>query len=411
MKQNILITAPIFSISGYGKKAKDIVKSIIRNYENDYDIQIIVNNWGNSVNDIDDTLLKFVVRDVKISPHIYIHVGLPNEMKKLGTLYNILFTSSIETTVMDISWLHGANMADLVIVPSAFAKQSLVDTTYKNNSNTELIKFNQKCEILFEGIDVDLFKSLKHSEITDIDLSQISEKFCFLFVGQWTNGSFGNDRKNIGNLVKNFCETFKSKIDRPALIIKTNKGNYTKIDYYECLNELNAIKDKYCPKNSPNIFLLHGEFTDEQMVQLYNHNKVKAFISLTHGEGFNRVPAEFACATNKPLILPNYSGHLDYIDENVAYLIGGTLVDVNSSAFVENTIVAGSKWFEPNYDSSSKLMKQIFQNYSKTLDDGKRQGRKIREEFSLNKMDEKLKQIFDEYVPKIMEIKLPDFLK
>lgn len=411
MKQTILITAPIFSISGYGKKSKDIVKSIIKNYENVYNVQIVVNNWGSNPNKIDDTLTKFVVNKVENSPHIYIHVGLPNEMKRIGTLYNILFTSSIETNVMDVSWINGANVADLVIVPSQFAKDSLVNTTYENNNTKELIKFTQKCEILFEGVDTNLFKSMKSSEIIDLDLSQIREKFCFLFVGQWVGGTFGNDRKNIGNLIRNFCETFKTKVDKPALIIKTNMGNASKMDYYKCLNEIDEIKEKYCPKNSPNIYLLHGEFTDTQMIQLYNHSKVKAFVSLTRGEGFNRVPAEFACATNKPILLPNYSGHLDYIDVIHAFLIGGSLVDVHPSAFVSNIIVQGSKWFEPDYESSSKLLKQVFENYSKTLEIGERQGRKIREQFSLQKMDEKLKQIFDEYVPKIAEIRLPTFLQ
>jgi glycosyltransferase involved in cell wall biosynthesis len=411
MKQTILITAPIFSVSGYGKKAKDIIKSIIKQYENIYDIKIIVNNWGTNPNHLDEFFTKFIINNVNFQPHIYIHIGLPNEMKRIGTLYNILFTSSIETNIMDISWINGANLADLVIVPSQFAKASFIDTIYENNDTKELIKFKQKCEILFEGVNVDLFKSMKSSEIVDIDLSQIREKFCFLFVGQWVGGTFGNDRKNIGNLIKNFCETFKSKVDKPALIIKTNMGNSSKIDYYKCLDELQEIKNKYCPKNSPNIYLLHGEFTDTQMVQLYNHTKLKAFVSLTRGEGFNRIPAEFACATNKPIILANYSGHLDYIDENHSLLIGGTLIDVHPSALVPNVIIQGSKWFDPNYDDSTKLMKYVFENYNKTIDIGQRQGRKIRDEFSLQKMDEKLKQIFDEYVPRIAEIKLPEFLK
>lgn len=408
MNQTILITAPIFSISGYGKKSKDIVTSIIKNYEQDYDIKIVANNWGTNPNKIDDTLTKFVVSKIESAPQIYIHIGLPNEMKRIGTLYNILFTSSIETNIMDVSWVQGANLADLVIVPSEFAKESLIQTVYKNDQNGETIKFAQKCEILFEGIDTNLFQKLKTN---DLDLSQIREKFCFLFVGQWVGGTFGNDRKNIGNLIKTFCETFKTKVDKPALIIKTNMGNSSKLDYYKCLEELQEIKEQHCPKNSPNIYLLHGEFTDMEMVKLYNHPKVKTFVSLTRGEGFNRVPAEFSCATHKPIILPNYSGHLDYIDQNHSFLIGGTLIDVDKSALVPNIIIRGSKWFEPNYDTASKLLKQVFDNYPKTLDVGERQGRKIREQFSLQKMDEKLKQIFDEYVPRFAEIKLPKFLQ
>ena len=409
MKKTILITAPIFSVSGYGKKAKDIVSSLIKNYSNEYDIKIIANSWGTNPNKIDSNLSQYIVKNIESSPEIYIHIGLPNEMKRHGTLYNILFTSSIETTVMDVTWIQGANQADLTIVPSEFAKRSLIDTVYINPDTKVEVKFNRSVEVLFEGVDTDLFKILKQNEIVDIDLSQIKEKFCFLFVGQWTVGSFGNDRKNIGNLIKTFCDTFKSKIDKPALILKTNMGNFSKIDYYNCLNEIEAIKNQYCSKNSPNIYLLHGELSDVQMNQLYNHTKVKAFVSLTRGEGYNRVPSEFALV-GKPIILPNYSGHLDYIVAGGVSLVSGDLVDVHHSALVPNTIIKGSKWFEPNLEHGSKIMKNVFENYGKELVEDL-MSRHIKNNFSLDTMNQKLKQIFDEYVPKIVEIKLPQFLK
>ena len=38
----------------------------------------------------------------------------------------------------------------------------------------------------------------------------------------------------------------------------------------------------------PNVYLLHGDLTDEEMNQLYNHPKVKAHLTFTHGEGFGR---------------------------------------------------------------------------------------------------------------------------
>jgi hypothetical protein len=45
----------------------------------------------------------------------------------------------------------------------------------------------------------------------------------FLFVGHWINGDLGEDRKNVGLLVKAFYEIFKNKKDKPALILKTSQ--------------------------------------------------------------------------------------------------------------------------------------------------------------------------------------------
>jgi hypothetical protein len=42
------------------------------------------------------------------------------------------------------------------------------------------------------------------------------------------------------------------------------------------------------------VYLLHGEFTDEEMNSIYNHSKVKAMVSLTKGEGFGRPLLEFS---------------------------------------------------------------------------------------------------------------------
>jgi hypothetical protein len=394
-------------VSGYGKKSKDIVSSLISNYSNDYDIRIITNNWGNNPNEIDTNFTQYVVKSIETQPHIYIHIGLPNEMQKHGTLYNILFTSSIETNVMDISWINGANQADLVIVPSEFAKQSLIDTVYLNNETKGEVKFTQTVEVLFEGVDTNLFQVLRQS---DIDLSKIKEKFCFLFTGQWTQGNFGNDRKNIGNLIKTFCDTFKTKVEKPALILKTNMGNFSTIDYYRCLDEIESIKDKYCPKNSPNIYLFHGQLSDTQMNQLYNHPKVKAFVSLTRGEGYNRVPSEFGLI-GKPMILSNYSGHLDYLKKDCVSLVDGNLTEVDYSALVPKMIIQGSKWFSPNLVHASKIMKSVYENYGTYTNLAQIQKRHIETNFSLNVMDEKLKQIFDKYVPRIAELKLPKFLQ
>ena len=52
---------------------------------------------------------------------------------------------------------------------------------------------------------------------------------------------------------------------------------------------LNKIKDVKSSVRGdlPKIYLLHGELTDNQMNQLYNHPKVN-HVSFTHGEGFGR---------------------------------------------------------------------------------------------------------------------------
>ncbi len=102
----------------------------------------------------------------------------------------------------------------------------------------------------------------------------------FLFVGHWLQGEFSQDRKNVGGMIKTFLETFADKKDKPALILKTQSAAPSVMDKAEILEKINSIQ-KIVKGDLPNIYLLHGEFTDEEINELYNHPKVKAHVSFT----------------------------------------------------------------------------------------------------------------------------------
>ena len=149
-----------------------------------------------------------------------------------------------------------------------------------------------------------------------------------MFVGHWMNGDMGEDRKNVNLLVKAFYETFKNKKKKPALILKTSGGTSSYMDRDSILNKISQIKKTVNSKNLPNIYLLHGDFSDEEMNSLYNHSKVKAMISLTKGEGFGRPLLEFSL-TKKPIITTGWSGHIDFLKPEFTTLLPGELKPVH----------------------------------------------------------------------------------
>jgi hypothetical protein len=111
----------------------------------------------------------------------------------------------------------------------------------------------------------------------------------------------GHDRKDVGMLIKTFCETFKGKSNKPALILKSSGAGYSILDREEILKKINQIRTD---DSLPNVYLLHGSITNEEMNGLYNHPKVKTMVSFTHGEGYGRPLAEFA-TSEKPIIATN----------------------------------------------------------------------------------------------------------
>ena len=141
----------------------------------------------------------------------------------------------------------------------------------------------------------------------------------------------GEDRKNTGLMIKTFLETFNTPSrKKPALILKTNEVNYSLLDRERMISKINKIRSKVSG-NLPNVYLLHGEMTDDEMNQLNNDNKVKAFVSFTKGEGYGRPLAE-AAITGKPVIVSNWSGHTDFIHPDYNILVGGGLKNVHPSS-------------------------------------------------------------------------------
>ena len=161
----------------------------------------------------------------------------------------------------------------------------------------------------------------------------------------------------------------------------------------------------------PNVYLLHGEFTDAEMNELYNHPKVKCMVSLAKGEGFGRPLLEFT-QSKKPIITTAFSGPLDFLNKEFTTLIGGTLTNVHPSA-ANQWLVQEAKWFTPDPGQVGHYMKDIFENYKNYIDGGKRQGFYSKTNFSFEKMVEKL----DEHLKRIPEfprqvsLKLPQLRK
>jgi glycosyltransferase involved in cell wall biosynthesis len=414
MKPLVLVTAPVGTRSGYGSHSRDICRSLIA--MDKYDIKIWPVRWGstpqNALDEGDPNDKPIIERlldnpNMDRQPEIHFHIVVPNEFQPIAK-YNIGITAGLETTVCPPEWLEGLNRMNLNIVPAKFIKESLSKTVFdKHDQNTQQkigeIKCTTPIEVLFEGADTELYKPTKEfsKELVD-ELKDIKEDFCFLFVGHWLGGSLGQDRKDLGMLIKTFLETFKDKPKQPALILKTSGATPSILDREDILAKLKQIKSTVSGDKLPNVYVLHGDLSDDEINGLYNHPKVKAHVSFTHGEGFGR-PLLEASLSEKPVIAPNWSGHVDFLNDKDALLLPGSLNDVKKESFPKNMHVKGAQWFTVNYNYASKMLKDVFDNYSRYTVKAKRLAIKNQTKFSLNAMTKKFEEILDKYLPKFEE--------
>ena len=419
MKQLIVISCPIDTYSGYGARARDIVKALLK--PNKYDIKIIPQRWGNTPfgflkadNAEDKQILDCIWDQPQLprQPDIWIQHTVPNEFQPNGK-YNIGITAGIETTLCDATWVEGVNRMNLTLVSSEHAKKVFEQSTFEQRDTAtqqvvKHIRLEKPIEVLFEGVDTKIYEKIdavNESQVWDI-VDTIQEDFNFLYVGHWLQGELGQDRKDIGMLIKTFLETFKDKTTKPGLIIKTQSATSSIMDRDEMLFKIQAIRVAVGGDNLPNVYLLHGEFIDEEINELYNHPKVKAFVSFTKGEGYGR-PLLESTISQKPVIASNWSGHLDYLSPNMSILLPGAVNQIHPSAVVPNMLIAESGWFTVDYKQASIILKDVYNNYKKYVDRAKKQSYRSRTEFNLDKMGELLINILDKNVPKPLELKLP----
>ncbi len=419
-KPELFFCGPVTTVSGYGSHARDLVLSLIK--MDKFRISVIPINWGHTpMNALDENnpehkqILDLIkTGPLQSQPDIWMQCTIPNEFNPVGK-YNIGITAGIETDICSGEFIEGCNRMNMVIVPSKHAKWVLENTQYEKrdkqtNNVIGSVKLTTPVEVLHEGVRLDIYnKEKSDSKSVNDELDKVVEDFAFLFVGHWMKGDFGQDRKDVSGLVHTFFQTFADTQNPPALILKSSAGTFSVTDRSRLIEKVNLIKTMSNKKHLPNVYVLHGELTDEEMNSLYNHRKIKAFVSFTKGEGYGRPIAEFM-TTGKPVLVPGWSGQVDFVDEKFNTHLKGELKEVDKSAIWEGVINSGAKWFNVDYSFASKQLQKVYSNYGVSLLSSKKNIRQMETKWSFDAMITKFESLLETYLPKFaerMKINLP----
>jgi glycosyltransferase involved in cell wall biosynthesis len=412
IKPLCVVRAPCATRSGYGDMSRDIIRHLIE-YDK-FDVKVHSVNWGDTpMNALDENdpkdkmILDRIIRsNINKQPELFVSITVPNEFEPIGK-YNIGITAGIETTVASAQWIEGCNRMDTVFTISEHSKNVFENSKFSYqtpqgmNGTLEIIK---PVEVLHNCIDTNIFgkKAPTDKKFSDL-LDTIPEQFCFAFVGHWLRGEYGEDRKNVGLLIKLFMETFKQITDKPlpALILKTSTSGFSILDREEILNKIEQLKASVTLEGNqklPNIYLLHGELTEKEMNTFYNHHKVKVHVSLTKGEGFGR-PLLEASVSGKPVIATGWSGHMDFLTPEESLLVGGELKNVHPSSVWENVIMAESSWFSPDPQQCVNAMAAAFLDYTTYKNKTYNLTDRNRKQFSYASIQKRTWELLDKYVP------------
>jgi len=420
IKPTCVLQGPVASRSGYGDHTFQIATALINSGK--FDVKIVPMRWGVCPNTMLDDESRPMVKEIKSriitqltsQPDLFVQVSIPNEFRPIGK-YNVGVTAGIESTVPKAEWIEGLNRMNLNVVPSVFSRDVFLGAAYEkrnDNGSVEKVALNKPIEVAFEGVDTNVYKKTNEpSEEIDTALNAVSEDFCFLMVGHWLQGDLGADRKDIGMLVKVFSEIFKNKKKKPALLLKTSGATFSKIDRTEILKKIHDIRVNMVGE-LPNVYLIHGELDPSEMNRLYNHPKVKAHVSFTHGEGFGR-PLLEATLSGKPLLASNWSGHLDFLPQELSNLLPGSVAAIPQSA-CNDWLIKESQWFTVNYSVAAQKLEDMYDNYIKYIPNAEKLRVHNSEKYTLEAGNKLFIDILDKHLPtfeKKVAITLPKFKK
>jgi glycosyltransferase involved in cell wall biosynthesis len=408
--RKVVIASPVATQSGYGHHAREVITNIIEQRGAEWDVKLVSLPWGHTPMTYPisvDLQLRIIPLPLTEQPDVWIQISVPNEFQAVGK-YNIGVTAGTEGDICPAQWIETINTMQLIIVPSEFTRSTFEETARRNN-----LLITTRIEVIPEYFDETVYNNTPAATLTELDT--IKEPFAFLSVGHWLQGQIGEDRKNIGGLVHCFFHTFKDVKDAPALILKTSGATYSIMDRMDIENRISQIRDMFGTSKLPNVYIVHGDLTDAEMNSLYNHPKVKAFVSFTKAEGFGRPLLEFS-ATSKPIIAPHYSGQVDFLKKDFICALPGQLTPIHASAQNE-FLIGDAKWFSVDYGYASAMMKDVRKNYKKWAELAKRQRYFVNSTFTKTAVAQTYTTVLEtvdsalESIPKPLELKLPKLQK
>ena len=374
MRKKIVVRGPVLSMSGYGEQTRFAVRAL-RKHEDKFDIYIIPVGWGHTgwQHEFDEERSWIDRKIAKTAQYMNsgeksfdmsLQVTIPNEWEQLAP-YNIGYTAGIETTKVSPEWIQKTNLMDKVIVVSNHSKDVLEKTVHEGYIKETNQPIVLKSEVPIETVNY----PIRDFDTTELNL-ELEHDFNYLTMAQW------GPRKNLVNTIKWWVE---ENIDQEVgLVVKTFLRRGTVIDRAHTENKIKSLLEKYSDRKCK-VYLLHGDMTQEQLNSLYCHPKIKAYISLTHGEGYG-LPLFEAAYNGLPVICSGWSGQCDFLyaprkDDGKKKKKKGkkpyfaeveyTLGPIPKESVWPGVLQEDSMWCYPQEGSYKMRLRQVRNNYDK----------------------------------------------
>lgn len=229
----------------------------------------------------------------------------------------------------------GYSLVDKIIVPTRWAKEILT------NNNI----CSSKIHVVNPGVDTQIFKPIELPEKYNQD--SYKEKYIFINIGKW------EVRKGHDILAYAFNKAFDKKDNVELWMINHNSGlSLQQRQQWKSIYRNTKLSDKI------RIFPRLSTQLDVSLML----NRASCAIFPSRAEGWNNEAIE-AMATNKPVILSDYSAHTEYANDTNSFLIPVINKEIaEDGIFFSDTQAQWAKLDNNFIDSLIDTMRYVYKN-------------------------------------------------
>ena len=256
-----------------------------------------------------------------------------------------------ESTQISDQILDTLKSADQVWVPSTWGRDVLVQNGIKR----------LHIRVVPEGVDSDRYHSFGRP--------RANYPLTFLFVGKY------EERKSCRQILDAWADAFKDDTT-VRLIFKTNY-------FVDAPDKQKELADHVEQLNLNNLTVIWDQYTDQEILNLYQHSDV--FVFPTKGEGWG-LPIIEAAAMGMPIISTDYSAQHDYLMEiaNSCIFVPYELGPVNCPDFQRyyTSTNGWGNWAFPSQQGLVSALKQAKDNYSNLAQNAVKNSEIVRKNWS-----------------------------
>ena len=399
-KKRVLLVGPILTQTGYGEHTRFMYRAL-KSRPDLFDVFIMAIGWGNTGWIWEDNEERRQIDEDIGKTQFWLQkrgnfdtammVTIPNEWPEYRTRINateyIGVTAGVETSKISHQWVQSTSAVSKILMTSEFSKKIFEQAVYTYKHPHTGQEATDKVSVPMEVVNY----PIKEYEKVDMGL-ELSTKFNFLLVAQW------GIRKNIENTIRWFVEEF---IDQDVgLVLKTAKLNGSQNDKEMTINVLHSVLRDY-PQRKCKVYLLHGYVSDAEVHSLYTHPKIKALVSLSHGEGFG-LPLFEAAYSGLPVITHDWGGQTDFLTmekknkkgkvtkKHFYAKVDYDLGPIQPEAVWGDILIADSQWAYPNQGSFKMKLREVYKDYNRLKGQARKLKKHLQEEFTAEKQYEKI---------------------